>query len=196
MKLVFSPDVILCGWLGSKHQLTHSLTQWLSVSQQKQLDTGLFVLHFDRTNVPVGVITIRLSGIWSVCDWGLPGMCKCRFWVVTVFFVLHWLQKACRVQTRAFYLSESLSSVLSCCCFCFSVCLLVVFFFFNLFLLLQACYIRWAQDSLLVVCQTHDRKIVGLNTSRSSRSIFFSRVNFLCWLLFSVRSNQCYHSGT
>ena len=26
MKFVFSPDVILCGWLGSKHQLTNSLS--------------------------------------------------------------------------------------------------------------------------------------------------------------------------
>ena len=26
MKFVFSPDVILCGWLGSEHQLTNQLT--------------------------------------------------------------------------------------------------------------------------------------------------------------------------
>ena len=29
VKFVFSPDVILCGWLGSKHQLTKKLL-WLS----------------------------------------------------------------------------------------------------------------------------------------------------------------------
>ena len=33
-------------------------------------------------------------------------------------------------------------------------------------------------------CRTCDRKVVGLNPCWSGRRIFFSRVNFLCWLLF------------
>ena len=37
-------------------------------------------------------------------------------------------------------------------------------------------------------CQTHDRKVASLNPGRSNRRIFFSRVNFVCWFLFSVRS--------
>ena len=37
--------------------------------------------------------------------------------------------------------------------------------------------------------QTRDRKVASLNPGRSSRRIFFSRVNFVCRLLFSVRSN-------
>ena len=32
--------------------------------------------------------------------------------------------------------------------------------------------------------QTCDWKVTGLNPNRSSGRIFFSRVNFLCWLLF------------
>ena len=36
--------------------------------------------------------------------------------------------------------------------------------------------------------QTHDRKVVSLNPSRSGGRIFFSRVNFVCWLLLGVRS--------
>ena len=32
--------------------------------------------------------------------------------------------------------------------------------------------------------RTHDRKVVDLSPGRSSRRIFFSRVNLLCWLLF------------
>ena len=32
--------------------------------------------------------------------------------------------------------------------------------------------------------RTHDWKVAGLNPCRNSRRIFFSRVNFLCWLLF------------
>ena len=32
------------------------------------------------------------------------------------------------------------------------------------------------------------RKVASLNLSRSSRRIFFPRVNFMCWLLFGVRS--------
>ena len=35
---------------------------------------------------------------------------------------------------------------------------------------------------------THDRKVVSLNPGRSGGRIFFSRVNFVCWLLFGVRS--------
>ena len=33
-------------------------------------------------------------------------------------------------------------------------------------------------------CWTHDWKVMGLNPCRSSGIIFFSSVNFLCWLLF------------
>ena len=33
------------------------------------------------------------------------------------------------------------------------------------------------------------------NLYRCGRRIFFSRVNFLCWLIFSVCSTLCYHSG-
>ena len=32
--------------------------------------------------------------------------------------------------------------------------------------------------------RTHDWKVVGSNPCRSGGSVFFSRVNFLCWLLF------------
>ena len=35
---------------------------------------------------------------------------------------------------------------------------------------------------------TRDRKVASLNPSRSGRRIFFSRVNFVCWLLFGVCS--------
>ena len=35
-------------------------------------------------------------------------------------------------------------------------------------------------------CQTQGRKIGHSNPDRSSRRIFFSRVNFVCWLSFSV----------
>ena len=33
-------------------------------------------------------------------------------------------------------------------------------------------------------CQTHDWKAAGLNPCRSGKTVFFSSVNFLCWLLF------------
>ena len=32
--------------------------------------------------------------------------------------------------------------------------------------------------------QTRDRKVPGLSPNRNGRRMFFSRVNFLCWLLF------------
>ena len=36
--------------------------------------------------------------------------------------------------------------------------------------------------------RTRDRKVASSNPGRSSGRIFFSRVNFVCWLLFDVRS--------
>ena len=41
---------------------------------------------------------------------------------------------------------------------------------------------------VLVECRTRDRKIASSNPGRSGGRIFFSRVNFVCWLLFGVRS--------
>ena len=41
-------------------------------------------------------------------------------------------------------------------------------------------------DNMLVMRQTLDQKVVSLNPGRSSRRIFFSRVNFVCLLLFTV----------
>ena len=52
-----------------------------------------------------------------------------------------------------------------------------------------------SQGSLLVECWTLDRKITSSNPSRSGRRIFFSRVNFLCWLLLLVCSTSCYPTG-
>ena len=44
--------------------------------------------------------------------------------------------------------------------------------------------------------RTRDRKVASSNPGRSSGRIFFSRVNFLRWLLFGVRSTPCYRNGT
>ena len=38
------------------------------------------------------------------------------------------------------------------------------------------------------MCQAHDQKVASSNPSRSRGRIFFSRVNFVCWLLFGVCS--------
>ena len=37
-------------------------------------------------------------------------------------------------------------------------------------------------------CRTRDQNVASSNPSRSGGRIFFSRVNFVCWLLFGVRS--------
>ena len=41
---------------------------------------------------------------------------------------------------------------------------------------------------MLVKCWTGERKVASLNPGRSGGNIFFSRVNFACWLLFGVHS--------
>ena len=43
----------------------------------------------------------------------------------------------------------------------------------------------------LHITQTHDRKVVGLNPRRSGGRIFFSWVNFMCWLLFWYLFHPC-----
>ena len=45
-----------------------------------------------------------------------------------------------------------------------------------------------SRDSLLVERRTRDRKVASSNPGRSGGRIFFSRVNFVCCLLFGVRS--------
>ena len=44
------------------------------------------------------------------------------------------------------------------------------------------------RDSLLAKCCTHDQKVASLNPSRGSGRIFFSKDNFVCWILFSILS--------
>ena len=43
------------------------------------------------------------------------------------------------------------------------------------------------RDSLFVERRTHDRKVASSNSGRSGGRIFFSRLNFVFWLLFGVR---------
>ena len=44
------------------------------------------------------------------------------------------------------------------------------------------------QHDLLVQRRTRDWNVASLNPGRSSGEIVFSRIDFLCWLLFDVRS--------
>ena len=44
------------------------------------------------------------------------------------------------------------------------------------------------RDSLLAECRTRDRKVKISSPGRNGGRIFFSRINFLCWLLFGVCS--------
>ena len=52
-------------------------------------------------------------------------------------------------------------------------------------LIFLSCYSRY---SLLEKCWTRDRKVASSNLSRSGWRIFFSRVNFVFWLFFDIRS--------
>ena len=48
---------------------------------------------------------------------------------------------------------------------------------------------QWVSWSLhLLECRTRDRKVASSNPGRSGGRIFFSRVNFVCRLLFGIRS--------
>ena len=49
--------------------------------------------------------------------------------------------------------------------------------------------------SLLVERRTRDRKVASSSPDRNGGRLFFSRVNFLCWLLLGVPSTPCYRRG-
>ena len=46
-------------------------------------------------------------------------------------------------------------------------------------------------SSVILERRTHDWKVMGSNPGRSGRRIFFSRVDFLCWLLFWYLFHPC-----
>ena len=50
------------------------------------------------------------------------------------------------------------------------------------------CTVLGARRAQLVEHRTHEWKVANPIYGRSGRGIFFSRFNFLCWLLFSVHS--------
>ena len=57
----------------------------------------------------------------------------------------------------------------------------------------KACYFHSDSFQHGVACwlecrRTRDRKVASSNPGRSGERIFFSRVNFVCWFLFGVRS--------
>ena len=47
---------------------------------------------------------------------------------------------------------------------------------------------REARTACWLERRTHDRKFASSNPGRKGGTIFFSRVNFVCWLSFGVRS--------
>ena len=54
--------------------------------------------------------------------------------------------------------------------------------------MLHGTHTMGSRDSLTVEHRTRDRKVASSNPGRSGRRIFFSKINFLCWLLHGVRS--------
>ena len=63
-----------------------------------------------------------------------------------------------------------------------SNCLLTSYQYHHLWSLIKL--LRGAGIAQWLECRTRDRKVAGSNPCWSGGRIFFSRVNFLCWLLF------------
>ena len=83
------------------------------------------------------------------------------------------------------------------CCYCFlSLFLIVSSVYFVCVHLLAHCMAIYTVLYNVVgagiacwwECQAHDWKVLSLNPGRSCWRMFFSRVNFVCWLLVSVWS--------
>ena len=66
-----------------------------------------------------------------------------------------------------------------CVCVCVRVCVCVC-----VCVSVRACVSGGAGIAQWLEHQTCDWKVTGSNPNRSSGRLFFSRVNFLCWLLF------------
>ena len=60
LKFVLSPDVILCGWLGSKHQLTNYLTNCLFLPFRS------IPLHFFQKPLPISPV-FAVANAWFLC---------------------------------------------------------------------------------------------------------------------------------
>ena len=55
MKFVFSPEVILCGLLGSKHQLTNQLTNLVCFKIQNTQEIKIMLFNLDETGQNVHI---------------------------------------------------------------------------------------------------------------------------------------------
>ena len=68
MKVSLSPDIILCGWLGLKHQLTNSSFSWISIATHILIvpDVPTFPVESD----PETVLPIETSADFTVLPWG------------------------------------------------------------------------------------------------------------------------------
>ena len=107
------------------------------------------------------------------------------------------------------YLSSVLFGICPLCCLLFILCAIVCYLSSVLFVICPLCCLLFVLFSvqfdicplcylLFIFCvigregiaqwlerRTRDWKVAGSNPCRSDGRIFFSRVNFLCWLLFT-----------
>ena len=61
-------------------------------------------------------------------------------------------------------------------------------FFFHLVMSFRVDWTLGSGIACWLERQTHDQKVVSSNPGRSDGTVFFSRVNFVCWLLIGVHS--------
>ena len=108
--------------------------------------------------------------------------------ICVVVFILHFRLLHC----NRLYHSVVYNHILLLCCGMLSFCTNetdVVFKKFHFTMLtVRTVLTDHCRDSLLVERRAHVRKAASSNPGSSGGIIFFSRVNFMCWLLFDVRS--------
>ena len=103
---VFSPNVSLCGWLGSKHQLTNWLTPvWnvpcsflagifatsvpaLLAERSNLFWRGFLLVYIIRSRLLVGLAQCLAIFVWCVCVRACVRSCVCRcsIWVAQPWF--------------------------------------------------------------------------------------------------------------
>ena len=112
------------------------------------------------------IVLLMLGSIFQVVRTPLPVECcvDCFMWYVPHSL----LSVVLTVSSFMWCIPHSLFIVLLIICWIFHV----------------VCTTQGSRIAQWLEHQTHDWKVTGSNPCRSSRRIFFSKVNFLCWILF------------
>ena len=172
-------------WIFNRHkrqcmQLHTGVVRTSSESLHWKLTVGENSLAASRTQTCISIA----PGFWVGCstNWAIPAPINI------------WPDQ--RLLTSSLSLSDDVQTTPVCNCMHCLLCLLksIALAAIPLFRCTKILYTLIAAGAGIAQWlerQTHDWKVAGSNPCWSGRRIFFSRVDFLCWLLFRYPFHPC-----